>query len=117
MAKIVEFLSLSFHGGTDASPALAQAAVMLQTENFQNADVLMISDFEMPPIQKSVKENILKAKEAGTKFHSIVIGGDWWVYRRGYENHKVTDVFDHIWNFQHGDEKGIFKLVRKFGSV
>lgn len=115
--KIVDFLSLSFYGGTDASPALAEAAVMLQTQNFQNADVLMISDFEMPVIQASVEANMLKAKEAGTKFHSIVIGGSWWRYGEGYENYKVTEVFDHVWNFQHGDEKGIFKLVRNVGSA
>ncbi len=115
--KIVDFLSLSFHGGTDASPALAEAAAMLQTENFRNADVLMISDFEMPAIQASVQANMLQAKDAGTKFHSIVIGGYSWVYGNGYENHKVTAVFDHVWNFQPGDEKGIFKLVRKFGNA
>ena len=44
---ILDFLSMSFHGGTDASPALEEALRMLNTNDYKEADVLMISDFVM----------------------------------------------------------------------
>ena len=41
---------MSFHGGTDAAPAMEHALEMLQSESFRRADVLVISDFVMPEL-------------------------------------------------------------------
>ncbi|MBR1614821.1 MAG: VWA domain-containing protein, partial [Treponema sp.] len=43
LTRIVQFLHMSFNGGTDASPALRHAVQMLQKDGYKNADVLMIS--------------------------------------------------------------------------
>jgi len=44
MKHIIEFLSKSFHGGTDAEPALHHAVSMMKEGDYAKADVLMISD-------------------------------------------------------------------------
>jgi len=46
--KFIVFLSMSFHGGTDASPALREALRMLETEDYKKADIVIVSDFVMP---------------------------------------------------------------------
>lgn len=104
MDKIIKFLSMSFHGGTDASPALEEATKMLATNEFKKADVLMISDFEMPGIRPKVSKEIQAAKENKTKFHSLVIGA--------HQNKEVVNDFDHNWYYDPRKKDSIFQLAK-----
>jgi uncharacterized protein with von Willebrand factor type A (vWA) domain len=45
--KLIAFLSMSFHGGTDATPAMKGALRMLEAEDYKKADVIVVSDFVM----------------------------------------------------------------------
>ena len=45
MDNLIEFLRLSFDGGTDAVPALRHAIKTMNTENYKKSDLLFISDF------------------------------------------------------------------------
>ena len=74
LETLVGFLNKSFNGGTDASPALQECLRQLQTENYQNADVLMISDFVMSYLPSNLESAIKAEKEKGTFFYSLVIG-------------------------------------------
>lgn len=47
---------MSFHGGTDASPALEEALRMLNTNDYKEADVLMISDFVMSSLPNTINQ-------------------------------------------------------------
>jgi len=67
------FLGGSFHGGTDLRPALAEALNTLETRRFENADVLVISDFRIPKIADRFIEQIKRAQHGGTLFHSLTI--------------------------------------------
>ncbi|MCX7997625.1 MAG: VWA domain-containing protein [Leptospiraceae bacterium] len=71
---LVNFLQMSFYGGTDATPALKEALRMLETQSYQRADVLMISDFVMNNLPTDLTDKIEKAKQNKTRFHSLVIG-------------------------------------------
>ena len=120
MEKIIDFLAMSFHGGTDASPALAEAVTMLETQSFSNADVLMISDFEMPEIQEVVLERIVAARKKKTKFHSLVIGmynyyGHGYAYR--LQNDDVLNEFDHTWHYNAREKNGVFQLVKNLKEL
>ena len=86
LPSLINFLSLSFHGGTDATPALDAALNMLQTEDFKNADVLMISDFIMGKPDDKTVELIEKQKEKKTKFYSLTISDT--------ANPGVMEIFD-----------------------
>jgi len=41
LEKLLEFLSMSFNGGTDTMPAMEEALRMLETEDYKKADVVM----------------------------------------------------------------------------
>jgi uncharacterized protein with von Willebrand factor type A (vWA) domain len=102
--KIVNFLCMSFHGGTDAMPAMKEALRMLSTEDYKKADVIMISDFVMPGFDTQTKEQILKAKENKTKFHSLVIGSS--------QNQAVIQEFDNNWIYDPKNPNKIIELVQ-----
>lgn len=74
LETLVNFLNKSFNGGTDAAPALAECLRQLKTENYKNADVLMISDFVMSSLPYNIVTSIEKEKMNGTSFYSLVIG-------------------------------------------
>ena len=74
IADLVSFLSKSFHGGTDAAPALRHALSLCQSENYEKADILMISDFVMCSLPETLLSDIKKQREKGNQFHSLVIG-------------------------------------------
>lgn len=74
LSTLVEFLKKSFNGGTDASLALSHAVELLQTENWKNADVLMISDFVMGSLGEDLENKIESEKKKNTDFFSLVIG-------------------------------------------
>ena len=86
LPSLINFLSLSFHGGTDGTPALDAALNMLQTKDFKNADVLMISDFIMAKPDDKTVERIEEQKEKKTKFYSLTISKT--------ANPGVMEIFD-----------------------
>lgn len=58
--ELANFLCQSFHGGTDLTPALLHAIHILKTKSYRNADLVMMSDFEMPPLNEELSEEIKK---------------------------------------------------------
>jgi uncharacterized protein with von Willebrand factor type A (vWA) domain len=103
--KLLQFLSMSFNGGTDASPAMKEALRMLSTNDYKRADVLMISDFVMPSFEPQVHEQIRIAKENNTKFHSLVIGRS--------QNNNVINDFDNNWVYDANNPRGVITIVNK----
>ncbi|MHA1251053.1 MAG: VWA domain-containing protein [Candidatus Helarchaeota archaeon] len=87
--KLINFLTFSFHGGTNATPALREAVKQLRTEKYRNADVLMISDFILGRLPKELEKEILEMKKNKTKFHSLIIST--------YPNVKALKIFDNNW--------------------
>lgn len=88
---LVEFLGMSFNGGTDANPAFVRSLEMLEEEDYHKADILMVSDFAMDTLEPSVITRITLAKESGTKFYSLVISR--------IANDAVIEHFDHSWTY------------------
>ena len=68
--EMISFLKKSFHGGTDITLALKEVINLIQ-ENYQNADLLVISDFIMKNLQESLKSkiNYLKNEKRIKFFH------------------------------------------------
>ncbi|WP_336368720.1 VWA domain-containing protein [Avibacterium paragallinarum] len=69
--NLISFLQGSFHGGTDVEPALNYALDLLQRKNYAKADVLVISDFEIPPFSLEIHEKIEMQKQKKTKFNAF----------------------------------------------
>ncbi|MFN8394033.1 MAG: VWA domain-containing protein [Bacteroidia bacterium] len=106
---LLDFLGMSFHGGTDASPALVESLRMIETEAYRKSDVLMISDFVMDGLPKELMARITSAKEAQTKFHSLVIGHS--------ANAGVVKEFDHNWHYDPNHPESLKRVLKEIGGM
>lgn len=109
LEKLIEFLSMSFHGGTDGTPAMEEALKMLETEDYKKADVIMVSDFVMPEFDEHTHQQIIQAKENKTKFHSLVIGTS--------QNKSVIKDFDNNWVYDTNNSGCILQLIRDINGI
>ena len=109
LSKLVQFLRMSFNGGTDAAPALTHAVKQLQTNAWKNADVLMVSDFIMNGLPSGLEEEIKAEQEKETGFYSLVIGSD--------GNKQTLKVFNENWNYNPGNPAAQKELVRQVNSL
>jgi len=101
---VIDFLSMSFCGGTDAAPAMHEALRMLETQNYKKADVIMVSDFVMPGFDADTQKKIAKAKENKTKFHSLVIGRS--------QNRQIIKEFDNNWVYDADNPNRVLSLIK-----
>lgn len=109
MDAIVKFLSMSFHGGTDVTPAMSTAIDMLSTNDYKEADVLMVSDFVMYEIREEIIKRIHAEQEKGTKFHSLTISKQ--------ANPEIVQQFDNNWIYN-PEERGIVRhLISDLRSI
>jgi len=74
MKKIVDFLSSSFHGGTDIGQALSFAISETAGRKLKNADILTISDFVSSDLPAQTVREIKAAKKRGTRFFAVSMG-------------------------------------------
>lgn len=74
MPKLAEFLNKRFDGGTDIEPALREAAHIIQGGDFRESDIILISDFEMPPLSRNLQEQVKLMKRRKTSFFGLVFG-------------------------------------------
>lgn len=90
MDTLMGFLGMSFHGGTDAAPALDKALQVMQEDTYRNADALIISDFIMAGLPKETIERIGQQRSNGNRFHSLVINDC-------YMTERLKSLFDQEW--------------------
>ncbi len=109
LEKLIQFLRMSFHGGTDATPALKYSINLLQEKDWQNADVLMVSDFVMNNLAKETAQSMEDQKAKKTKFYSLVIG------RSGNVN--ALQCFNHNWSYNIYDTNASRKLVEQLRII
>jgi len=107
--KIISFLSMSFHGGTDATPAMREALRMLTTQDYKKADVIMVSDFVMPAFDKTIQDQIKSAKDNKTKFHSLVIGNS--------QNPATIMDFDSNWFYDLNNPNSVLTLIKNINEL
>jgi uncharacterized protein with von Willebrand factor type A (vWA) domain len=103
MDELAAFLGMSFYGGTDISLPLYEAVRQVQTENYEDADVLVISDFIMYKVDKRVLEDIRHHQQnRGTQFHSLTLSDE--------PNTFILEQFDTNWQYN-PKEKGIMRSL------
>jgi len=107
--KLVEFLGMSFNGGTDANPALEKSIEMLETQDYKKADVLMISDFVMDGLSQDILSKIEAAKMNKTRFHSLTISSN--------ANGNVVKHFNHNWFYNTAGTNQNEELIKQLKSI
>lgn len=92
LRKLIKFLGVSFHGGTDVAPAVEHGLKMMQKENYRKADMLVVSDFLMNELPENVRTEVLAAGENDNKLYSLVIG-------ESFIKNPLHDLFTREWGY------------------
>ncbi|MCI4666933.1 MAG: VWA domain-containing protein [Bacteroidia bacterium] len=109
LAEMIEFLKMSFHGGTDIQPALKETLRMLKEKNYKKADVLVISDFVIPRLDRQLYEQVMEIRrEQGVQFHSM------YITRRHDPNQFPLPIFDHHWVYDMEDPQVLRQTIDHF---
>ena len=92
--ELIDFLKLSYHGGSDIYKALYEANRIMKTDDFKNADVLVLSDFIMEDMPYHLIELCDKQKLKGNKFFAVSIGKFpfGYSYRKVFNKHWIFDI-------------------------
>ncbi|MEQ8706932.1 MAG: VWA domain-containing protein [Phaeodactylibacter sp.] len=99
--EIAAFLRMSFYGGTDVSLALYETVRQLKGNDYEDADVLIISDFIMYKIDDDVLREVRYFQQnKGTQFHSLTLSKE--------ANPEVLEFFDTNWVYN-PRQKGIIR--------
>jgi uncharacterized protein with von Willebrand factor type A (vWA) domain len=99
--ELAKFLQMSFYGGTDISLPLYEAIRQLKSNDYQDADVLVISDFIMYRVNKEVLSEVrFFQQNKGAQFHSLTLSDD--------PNTKILETFDHNWLYD-PKQKGVIR--------
>jgi uncharacterized protein with von Willebrand factor type A (vWA) domain len=92
---------MSFYGGTDVSLALYETIRQLKGNDYEDADVLIISDFIMYKIDDDVLREVRYFQQnKGTQFHSLTLSKE--------ANPEVLEFFDTNWVYD-PKQKGIIR--------
>lgn len=109
LTELIDFLRMSFNGGTDASPALEKSLELMQTNEWKNADVLVVSDMIMGEFSETMKNDIKAQQNKDTKFYSLVIGDS--------GNQNVIQTFDENWSYNINARDSMHHLVRQMHEI
>ena len=92
--ELIDFLKLSYHGGSDIYKALYEANRIMKTDDFKNADVLVLSDFIMEDMPYHLIKLCDKQKLKGNKFFAVSIGKFpfGYSYRKVFNKHWIFDI-------------------------
>ena len=94
VCRLLEFLSNSFGGGTDVTGALKYAMVTLGSDTMSAADVLLVTDGEIPdpPLKEEMMQDLDRLKRrTGMQIHGLLVGKS--------ESKPVSKLCTHTYDF------------------
>lgn len=86
-----DFLSYSFHGGTDLEPVLIKSIELMTSGKYRNADMVVLSDFIAPKQSPDLIEKVEELKKQKNRFHAVSLSK--------YGNPDLMAMFDHNWAY------------------
>lgn len=75
IARLNDFLTLSFNGGTDIAPALREGVKKMQESQFEKSDLLLISDGAFGGVSEDLEQDIKEQREKDNRFYLLDIEG------------------------------------------
>ena len=75
LSRLISFLMMSFHGGTDVSPALHHGLNKMQSESFRQSDLIAISDGCFGHISNTLIQQMQAQRQKKNKFYLLDIAG------------------------------------------
>jgi len=106
LVKLIDFLQMSFQGGTDVSEAVLEALKQMETENYEKADLLIISDGVFGNLNNSTLKSIEELKKKGNKFNSLMIGNSY--------NERALKFCNNIWQYDpnYSELTDLIKMIK-----
>lgn len=104
LEDLTNFLSMSFNGGTDVLPALNEGIRKIGEQEFEDADILLVSDFVMNKLPGNILSKMEEVRKKGTQFLGLVISSE-----RSPVN---IDNFDKTWSINVNDPKELRLIER-----
>ena len=108
LPKLVNFLQMSFSGGTDVSEAIKETVRRMEEQDYKNADLLVITDGIFGNMSAQLISQIQMLKQKGNKFNTLIIGAS--------QNTNALSFFDNIWLCDYYLEN-INNLVKQINSL
>ena len=71
--RLLDFLALSFHGGTDVAGPITQAVERVRSARWARADVLVVSDGEFPVPNETIEMTSDARSSAGLRVHGVLV--------------------------------------------
>ena len=75
-AKLLDFLTMSFNGGTDVEPALTEGLKKMQEDDFVQSDLIVITDGWFEVISSDLEKQAQEQRHNGNKFYLLDIDGN-----------------------------------------
>lgn len=102
--KLLDFFKKTACGDTDATQMLTSACGFLEkSPEYMNADLMLISDFEIPMVNEEMQKRIKAIQDSGTRFYGMQIGRS--------DNFEWPHYFDRIWHITYNLPRGIYRNV------
>ncbi len=98
-----DFLSYTFHGGTDFEKAIHNSIDVMNQEKYRNADLIVLSDFIAPKQSDEMVAKVEELKKTKNRFHAVSVSK--------YGNPQLMEMFDHCWSY-HSNFMG--RLMKKW---
>ncbi|WP_261836136.1 ATPase RavA stimulator ViaA [Vibrio ishigakensis] len=98
-----DFLSYTFHGGTDFEPVLETCIELMHSDKYRNADMVVLSDFIAPKQSDEMIAKVEDLKAKHNRFHAVSLSK--------YGNPDLLEIFSHNWSYHPGL---VGRFVRKF---
>ncbi|WP_342252170.1 VWA domain-containing protein [Spiroplasma endosymbiont of Amphibalanus improvisus] len=94
--ELMKFIIISFNGNTNVDPAINHAMDMMDTNEYFNSDLLVISDFYVPNLSNQILDKLQFLQKRRNRFHAISIG-------KGEEVNINKKTFNNFWYYNPDD--------------
>ncbi|PWJ44098.1 VWA domain-containing protein [Sediminitomix flava] len=104
LQELIEFLKMSFAGGTDTSKAIRKSLDLLAEKPYKSADVLLLTDGDMPQLDPKLSLEIRDRRDKGHFFFQVIFGHE--------TNAKLLPAFDEHIFYHPGKKENLKKIVK-----
>ncbi|QOL16515.1 ATPase RavA stimulator ViaA [Dickeya dianthicola] len=104
LEEAIRFLSQTFRGGTDLSSCLSALLEKMDSQSWQDADAVIISDFIAQRLPDELVNEVKRRQHRlQHRFHAVAMSA--------HGKPGILRIFDHIWRFDTGLKS---RLLRRF---
>jgi len=91
LSQLINFLLMSFHGGTDLGEALTDGLAKLQVPEFRKADMIFLTDGDAAAFRRDQVQAMNAKRKKGVRFYSLLVGDT--------ANERLLAQFDFNWRY------------------